>query len=46
MQTCRNDMEQPSGMIKTALALMSIVAAIFMIARSSLAPEHRKSHTV
>lgn len=37
-------MEQPSGMIKTAAALMSIVAAIFMIARFSFASKGSKTH--
>ena len=42
---CRNDMEQPSGMMKTAAALMAIVAAIFMLARVSLVPKHSKAHS-
>jgi len=38
-------MEQPSGMMKTAAALMAIVAAIFMLARVSLVPKHSKAHS-
>ncbi|KAL0024524.1 hypothetical protein WJX79_000742 [Trebouxia sp. C0005] len=40
-----NDMEQPFGMIKTAAALMAIVAAIFMLARVSLVPKDSKAHS-
>lgn len=40
-----NDMEQPYGMIKTAAALMAIVAAIFMLARFSLVPRHSKARS-
>jgi hypothetical protein len=38
-------MEQPSGMVKTAAALMAFVAAIFMLARVSLVPIHSKAHS-
>ena len=41
---CTNDMEQPSGMLKTTAALMLIVAAIFTAARLILVPKHKKHH--
>ena len=37
-------MEQPNGMVKVTAALMSIVAAIFLIARFSLVTRQRKAH--
>ena len=37
-------MEQPSGMLKTAAALMSIVGAVFVAAKIMMAPKKCKGH--